>query len=162
MKKLWLIAAIAVFGAACMFKPLPEVPSMGELQLPVVAEEETVWTSTDYKGKPVLMVFMGSWCPWCKKSMPAVQAVAEQFGDRAVVVAVFMDNDPAAVAKAAKDHNFTVTALYKGGAAAQSLGVNGLPHAILFNKKHQLIKSWEGFSPTLGEEFQAHLEKAVK
>ncbi len=162
MKKLWLTAAVAVLGAACMFKPLPEVPSMGELQLPVAEEEETVWTSTDYKGKPVLMVFMGSWCPWCKKSMPAVQAAAEQLGDQAEVVAVFMDNDPKTVAKVAKEHGFTVKALYNGGNAAQSLGVNGLPHAILFNKKHQIIKSWEGFSPTLGEEFQEHLAKAAK
>lgn len=162
MKKLWLIAAVAIFGAACMLKPLPEVPTLGEIQLPVVEEEEAVWTSTDYQGKPVLMVFMGSWCPWCKRSMPAVQAVAEQFGDKAEVVAVFMDNDPQTVQKVTKEHGFTVKALYGGGEAAQTLGVNGLPHAILFNKKHQLIKMWEGFSPNLEAEFQEHLSKSAK
>lgn len=162
MKKLWLIAAVAVLGAACMFKPLPEVPTMGEIQLPVAAEEEAVWTSTDYQGKPVLMVFMGSWCPWCKKSMPAVQAVAEKFGGKAEIVAVFMDNDPKTVQKVAKEHNFTVKALYGGGEAAQTLGVNGLPHAVLFNKKHQIIKTWEGFSPNLADEFQEQMALAAK
>ncbi len=162
MKKLWLTAALAVFSAACMFRPLPEVPTLGQTQLPVVAEEETVWTSSDHKGKPVLMVFMGSWCPWCKKSMPAVQAAAEKFGDQAEIVAVFMDNDADTVAKVAKEHGFTVTALYDGGAVAQSLGVSGLPHAILFNKKHQVVKTWEGFSPNLGDEFYVQLTEATK
>lgn len=162
MKKLCFTAVLAVFAAACMFKPLPEVPTLGEVRLPVAAEEETFWTSADHKGKPVLMVFMGSWCPWCKKSMPAVMAAEEKYGDQVEIVAVFMDNDPKTVANVAKEHNFTVTALYEGGEVAQSLGVNGLPHAILFDKKHQIIKNWEGFSPNLAEEFQQHLSQAVK
>lgn len=162
MKKLWFAAALAVFGAACMFKPLPTVPTLGTTQLPVVAQEEIVWNSADHKGKPVLMVFMGSWCPWCKKSMPAVQAAAEKFADKAEIVAVFMDNDANTVAKVAKEHNFTVTTLYNGGAVAQSLEVEGLPHAILFDKKHRAIKHWEGFSPNLGDEFYVHLSAATK
>ena len=162
MKKLCFTAVLAVFAAACMFKPLPEVPTLGEVKLPIVAEEETVWTSTDYKGKPVLMVFMGSWCPWCKKSMPAVMAAEEKYGDQVEIVAVFMDNDAEAVAKAAKEHGFTVTALYQGGKVAQSLDVNGLPHAILFDKKHRAIKHWEGFSPSLGDEFQTQLADVTK
>lgn len=162
MKKLWLAAALAVLGAACMFKPLPEVPTLGATQLPVAAQEEVVWKSSDHKGKPVLMVFMGSWCPWCKKSMPAVQAAAEKFGDSAEIVAVFMDNDAGTVAKVAKEHGFTVTALYDGGAVAQSLEVEGLPHAILFDKKHRAIKRWEGFRPTLGDEFFVYLTEATK
>lgn len=162
MKKLWFTAVLAALSAACMFKPLPEVPALGEAKLPVAAEEEAVWISTDYKGKPILMVFMGSWCPWCKKSMPAVQAAKEKFGGQAEIVAVFMDGNPEPVIKAAKEHGFTVTALYDGRELAQSLEVNGLPHAVLFNKKHQAVKHWEGFSPVLEEEFRQHLEKVTK
>lgn len=162
MKKLCFTAVLAVLSAACMFKPLPDVPTLGKTQLPVAAEEETVWTSTDYSGKPVLMVFMGSWCPWCKRSMPAVQAAEEKFGDQVEIVAVFMDNDAQTVTKVAKEHGFTVTALYNGGAVAQSLEVNGLPHAVLFDKKHRAIKHWEGFSPTLGDEFQEQLGNLTK
>lgn len=162
MKKLWFTAALAVFAAACMFKPLPEVPTLGEIKLPVVVEEEIIWNSTDYQGKPVLMVFMGSWCPWCKRSMPAVMAAKEKYGDQAEIVAVFMDNDANTVAQVAKEHGFTVTALYDGGSVAQSLEVNGLPHAVLFDKKHRAVKHWEGFSPNLADEFQTHLANVTK
>lgn len=162
MKKLCFTVVLAVLSAACMFKPLPDVPTLGDAQLSVAAEKDAVWTAADHQGKPVLMVFMGSWCPWCKKAMPAVQAAQEKFGDQAEIVAVFMDNNADTVVKVAKEHGFTVTALYNGGALAQSLEVNGLPHAVLFDKKHRAVKHWEGFSPNLADEFQAHLASVTK
>ena len=162
MKKLLWTVALAVFAGACMFKPLPEVPVLGDVELPVVAEEEVIWKSADHKGKPMIMVFMGSWCPYCKKSMPAVQAAAEAYGDKAEIVAVFVDQDAKTVQEVAKEHEFTVKSLYAGGAAAQALGVSGLPHAILFDKKHQIVKTWEGFSPSLETEFKEQLEKRTK
>jgi len=162
MKKLWFTAVLAALSAACMFKPLPAVPTLGDVQLPVAAEEEAVWTSSDYKGKPVFVVFMGSWCPYCKMTMPAVQAMAEEFDGKAEVVAVFMDEDPEAVKNAAKEHNFTVKALYDGGNVAQSMEVNGLPHAVIFDKKHRAVQTWEGFKLTLADEFREQLTRLTK
>ena len=161
MKKL-MLAAIVVFGLAACFKPpIPPIPTLGEVQLPVVGEE-AVWSSTDYKGKPVFVVFMGSWCPYCQMNMPAVTAVAEEYGDRVEIVGVFMDENAEEVQAVAKEHGLTVKALYDGGDVAQSLGVNGLPHAILFDKKHRVVKTWEGFKPTLADEYKAALEKVTK
>ncbi len=162
MKKLLFTVALALLAAACMFKPLPEVPVLGEVELPVAVQEELTWKSTDYQGKPILLVFMGSWCPYCKKSMPAVQAAAQTYGDNAEIVAIFVDQDAETVQKVTKEHEFTVKSLYAGGAVAQNLGVSGLPHAVLFDKKHQLVKVWEGFSPSLETAFKEHLEKHTK
>ena len=160
MKKIVLTAVLA-FGLAACFHPVPPVPTLGEVQLPVVGEE-TVWSSADYQGKPVFIVFMGSWCPYCQMSMPAVSAAAEAFGDKVEIVGVFMDNDAEDVKAVAKEHGLTVKALYDGSDVAQSLGVNGLPHAIVFDKKHRVVKKWEGFSPTLAEEYKAALEQVTK
>ncbi len=160
MKKLLLLTAAAVLATACM--RLPEVPTLGTVELPVAAEEEAVWTSADYEGKPVLVVFMGSWCPYCKMSMPAVNAAAEAYDGKAEVVSVFMDADPETVMKVAKEHNLKAKALYNGGAVAQEMEVTGLPHAALFDKKHRAVKVWEGFSPTLEQEFKEHLERLTK
>ena len=161
MKKIVLTTMLA-FGLAACFQPLPPVPTLGEVQLPVVGEEEVVWSSSDYEGKPVFVVFMGSWCPYCQMSMPAVTAAAEEFGNQVEIVGVFMDNDAEDVKAVAKEHGLTVKALYDGSDVAQSLGVSGLPHAILFDKKHRAVKKWEGFSPTLAEEYKAALQKVTK
>ena len=162
MKKLFAVTALALLACACMFKPLPEIPTLGDITLPLVAEEETLWKSTDYKGKPVLVVFMGSWCPYCKMSMPAVQATKEKFGDKVEVVAIFIDSDAEKVKEVIKSHNFTEKALFDGGQVAESMEVNGLPHAIVFDKKHRVINVWEGFSPTRADDFNAALEKLTK
>ena len=160
MKKL-LFSIVGALGVAACFHPIPPVPSLGEVTLPVVGEE-AVWTSTDYKGRPVFMIFMGSWCPYCKMTMPAITAAAQEFGDQVEIVGVFMDDDADEVAAVAKEHGLNVKALYRGGEVAQSLNVNGLPHAIVFDKKHRVIKTWEGFKPTLEEEYKEALGKVVK
>ena len=69
---------------------------------------------------------------------------------------------PNPLKKAIKEHNFTVTALYDGGELAQGLEVNGLPHAILFDKKHRAVKHWEGYSPERAGDFREALDNMVK
>jgi len=160
MKK-WMFMTAMVLGLAACMDPLPPVPTLGEVQLPVVGEE-AVWNSADHQGKPVFVIFMGSWCPYCQMTMPAVSAVAEEFGDQVEIVGIFMDNDAENVKIVAKEHGLSVKALYDGGDVAQSLGVNGLPHAIVFDKKHRLVKTWEGFKPTLADEFRETLNKVTK
>ena len=163
MKKLVSLLAVAVLAVACMPKlpALPEVVTLKSAELPVV-EAEVVWQSDDYNGKPVLVVFMGSWCPWCKKTMPAVTALKEKYGDQVEIVGAFMDATPGPVKDAAKEHGFTVKALYNAGELAEGLGVQGLPHTMLFDKKHRVVKVWEGFPRDMEEVVTVEIDKLVK
>ena len=158
MKKLLILTA-AVLLAGCL--KLPQVPTLGVVEMPVAAEaeEEIVWSSADYKGKPVLIMFMGSWCPYCKMSMPALNEAAEKYEGKAEVVGAFMDEDKNTVLAVAKEHGLTTKVLYDAGQASQVMEVTGLPHAVLFDKKHRAVKVWEGFSPTLAEEFTEQLDR---
>lgn len=163
MKKLVSLLAVALVAAACMPKlpDLPEVVTLKSVELPVV-EEEVMWQSDDYNGKPVLVVFMGSWCPWCKRTMPAVVALKEKYGDQVEIVGAFMDQTPGPVRDAAQEHGFTVKALYNAGEMAEGLGVQGLPHTMLFDKKHQVVKVWEGYRPDMEEQVTVEIDKLVK
>lgn len=163
MKKLVSLLAVALVAAACMPKlpDLPEVVTLKSVELPVV-EEEVMWQSDDYNGKPVLVVFMGSWCPWCKRTMPAVVALKEKYGDQVEIVGAFMDQTPGPVRDAAQEHGFTVKALYNAGEMAEGLGVQGLPHTMLFDKKHQVVKVWEGYRPDMEEVVSVEIDKLVK
>ena len=163
MKKLVSLLAVTLLAAACMPKlpDLPEVTTLKSAELPVV-EEEIMWQSDNYNGKPVLIVFMGSWCPWCKKTMPAVTALKEKYGDQVEIVGAFMDATPGPVRDAAKEHGFTVKALYNAGDLAEGLNVQGLPHTMLFDKKHRVVKVWEGFRPDMEEQVTVEIDKLVK
>lgn len=161
MKKLLVVLGVALLVTACLPK-LPEIFTLQGAQLPVAAQEDVLWQSDDYNGKPMLVVFMGSWCPWCKKTMPALVALQEKYGDKVEIVGAFMDEVPGPVRDAAEQNAFTVKALYNAGEVAESIGVNGLPHTVLFNKKHQAIKVWEGYRPDMEEVVSVEIDKLVK
>ena len=86
----------------------------------------------------------------------------EEYGNKVEIVAVFMDEDAKTVNAVAKEHNFTVKSLYNGGKLAETMEVQGLPHAVLFDKKHQAIKHWEGFDPNRADHFREALDRIVK
>lgn len=164
MKKLVSLLAVAVLAMACMPKmpDLPPVVTLNEAQLPVAMEEDVLWSAQDYNGKPILMVFMGSWCPWCKKTMPAVKALKEKYGDKVEIVAAFADQAPGPVRDVIAEHEFTVKSLYNSGEVAESVGVSGFPHTVLFDKKHQSIKVWEGYRPDMEEVVSVEIDRLVK
>ena len=160
MKKLVCLLAVALLAAACSPK-LPDVPKLKSVELPVVGEDAT-WKSDDYKGKPVLMVFMGSWCPWCKRTIPAVVALNNIYGKRIEVVAAFVDATPGPVRDVATQYGLTVTSLYNANEVSNQLGVQGLPQTMLFDGKHRLVKLWGGYSPNLKQEVAEEIEKLIK
>ena len=138
MKKLVCLLAVALLAAACGPK-LPDVPTLKSVELPMVSGD-TMWKANDYKGKPVLIVFMGSWCPWCKKAMPAIMAINSKYGDRMEVVGSFVDNTPGPVREAVGQNGFTVKSLYNAEDLSNKLEVRGLPQTMLFDKKQRLVK----------------------
>ena len=156
MKKITFIL-IGIIGLSACMSQLPERPALPQVQLPLVGEETATWNSSDYTGKPVMIVFMGSWCPWCKRTMPAVMQAAKDFEGKAEIVAVFIDGEPEPVLAAMAQNNFTVKSLYDGGELAQALEVQGLPHTVVFNKKHRLSHRWDGFSPDRLNDYRAAL-----
>lgn len=53
---------------------------------------------SQYKGKWVLVNFWATWCPPCRREMPYLQAMQEQYGDQGLVVlAINLDESPATI-----------------------------------------------------------------
>ena len=171
------VMLVATLGLAACFQ-LPELPAQEEpaapqekgipteavsldLSLPV-AGEETLWVSSDYQGKPVLVAVMATWCPWCKRSLPALDKTTAAYAGKAEVVGIFIEDDLAQVQNTQKDFKIQSKILYKGGAAAQQLGAQGFPHIMLFDKNHKLVRVWSGYSDTLADQYAAELDKLLK
>lgn len=157
VKTLLLTISAAVLLGGCV--KVPQAPKL-DVTLPVAGAEE-VWVSSAQKGKPVLIAVMASYCGWCKKSLPALETANKEFGDKVQVIGVFVDQDDAKVKQIIKDYGLNSKILYKGGDAANALGVQGFPHIMLFNKKHQLVKYWSGYSDTLADQYRQEINKLI-
>ena len=155
------VCGMALLGACVPSVDIPPEPTVDSLSLPIYGVEE-VWQAKDYQGKPVLVAVMATWCPWCKKSLTALDKTTAAYDGKVEVVGVFIDEDPALVEKVQKEYNIKSKVLYNGNAAAQELGVQGFPHIVLFDKKHKVAKVWSGFSPDLADQYAAEIDKLLK
>ncbi len=105
---------------------------------------------SDYRGKAVIVDFWATWCPPCRASMPHLQDLSEEYADKLVVLAVSLDQNPAAVVPAFVDKmglTFTVLADPRGPEVAAAYGnVQSIPTTYLIDPQGTVVKAWVGLN----------------
>jgi thiol-disulfide isomerase/thioredoxin len=96
----------------------------------------------DYRGKVVLVNFWATWCPPCRKEMPALEALYKKLGgDSFAVLAVNQWEDPDLVFAYTGELNVfpTFPILFDPESRLSAeYGVKGLPTSFLIDKKGRL------------------------
>lgn len=92
---------------------------------------------SDLKGQPVLIFFWASWCSVCKRTMPGLQSVYEEFHERGFEIlainSTFQDTLPSAVSYY-ESQNYTFPLLIDlDGIVTQDYQVRALPTSVLLN-----------------------------
>jgi thiol-disulfide isomerase/thioredoxin len=119
-----------------------------------------VLSSSDFRGKVVLIDFWATWCQPCKKEMPGYQKLAERYGSRGFVAVGFkfdtmMDaEDPVRFAK-------RIGVRYPLATASDDVkqkfgGIEGLPTTMLYDRQGILRMKVVGF------EYTDNIEAALK
>ena len=162
-KRLLLLTIAAVGLAGCNQHPasLPapkeNVIAAGEIgsRLPDFSVKDLQGreiSSTDLRGKVVLIDFWATWCQPCKKEMPGYQKLLDRYGSRGFAVAGFkLDTmrdmeDPVLFAK-------RIGVRYPLAVAADDLkqkfgGIEGIPTTMLYDRRGILRKKVIGFEYT--------------
>lgn len=97
----YLRAAQASFAAtratACRaLRPDPVPPSLVGKPAPdftLADSKGRQWSLSSLRGRPVLLNFWATWCPPCVDEMPSMEELGRIAGDRAVILAVSVDED---------------------------------------------------------------------
>ncbi len=133
-----------------------------QFALPTVRRGDT-WTTADYTGTPLLVAVVSSGCPHCQKTLPQLEEARKALRD-VQFVAVFTDSEPQKPLALLRKDNLRFDAVYNGQGVANQFKVDGVPMLFLFDAKHQLIKTFEGYAEDRVKELKSaagNLEKEV-
>ncbi len=145
MKRLMTgIAAMAMMAAASA-PSLAEVKvgdKMPELKVSALHNNEYNVDLKDLEGYVVVVEFWATWCGPCKASIPHLNEMHEKYKDRGVVFIGISDENDSLVEPFIKQMKMKYLVAAGGGETQRAFGVNGIPHAVLFDPS--MTAKWIG------------------
>lgn len=89
--------------------------------------EQVAWQ--DLQGKPTILHFWATWCPYCKKLQPGLEKIYKKYQSQGLqLIGVSFREDPGTFPQTVLDqrgHEFTT--LVEGDSVAKLFGVSGTP-----------------------------------
>ncbi|WP_425456436.1 redoxin domain-containing protein [Cohnella pontilimi] len=84
-----ILAAVLVIGGYAVFQSLFQTTAVMKAgnkppEFRLLGLDGTAHDLSEYKGKPLILNFWGTWCPPCRAEMPALQSVYDRWKDKGV------------------------------------------------------------------------------
>jgi thiol-disulfide isomerase/thioredoxin len=113
----------------------------------------------DYQGKPVILHFWATWCPYCKKLQPKLVELEEKYKKSGVeIVAIsFNEDDGAHPQDSITQRGYKFITAVQGDKVAQQYGVKGTPTTFFINRSGKVI-----FKSSSSNVADPRLELAIK
>ncbi len=103
--------------------------------------------SEQLKGKVLLINFWATWCPPCRKEIPSLMKLQEEFGAKNfTVIGLSTDNGPQVVRKFVTRNNITYPVGMASNSIVRSFGnFSGIPTSFLIDQKGNVVKGYQGY-----------------
>jgi len=96
-------------------------------------------TLSDYQGKPTLLVFWATWCPYCKKLLPGIARLDEKYrsqGLKVLAVNIKEDWKPEIYWR---NHEYQFDTVLQGDEVAERYGIRGTPGIVFIAPSGQVL-----------------------
>lgn len=105
------------------------------------AADGTLVSLKEFRGKPLVLHFWATWCPYCKKLQPGLQALAEANAERGLVVIGISFREDAGTQPQAvlESRGISFRTLVGGDETAAMYGVKGTPTTFFINRKGVIV-----------------------
>jgi thiol-disulfide isomerase/thioredoxin len=133
--------------AATPAMPAPAIGDMPPAALGKDGRNDAIDLSA-YRGKVVIVTFWASWCGYCLKELPALNALQEQAGDQWLkIIAVNVMDDTAdyrAMTRQMRDYKLVMTR-DRDGAIAAGYGVKAYPNLWMIDPQGKVASHHVGY-----------------
>lgn len=138
-----LLMSVLASSVRAADKPAAKPPKIGDKVIDFTLRDlrkRKVATAKGRKDRVFLLKFGATWCGWCNKQAPHLNAVLKAYGKKVFV----LDVDSKEKAADVKTHNKKLrtkylTVLDPVGKVAASYGVGGIPVVIIADKKGTIV-----------------------
>ena len=117
------------------------------------------WTLSALKGKVVVVNFWATWCPPCRKEMPDLQRLYDEFKDRGLVILAISDEKPETVKPFIAKAGYTFPVLLDPGRVVNDrYHMTGIPNSYVYDRRGKLVA--QSIDMRTRRQFLAMLAKA--
>src|ERR1700722_7847698 len=98
------------------------------------------WILKEQRGKVVLLNFWATWCPPCRKEMPDLEALYQQFKDQGLLILAISDEDAGKVKPFIAQQKVTYPILLDPGRKVNELfQIEGIPKTFVYDRNGKLV-----------------------
>lgn len=150
MRAFILLLCLLFAGAAVAAIPPASVPAVGDIPPALLGKDRDGHRVDldEYRGKVVVLTFWASWCGYCLKELPALNALQQQAGDRWLkIVAVNVQDEMAdyrAMMRQMRDYALVMTRDGSGDIAA-GYGVKAYPNLWMIDPQGRVASHHVGY-----------------
>jgi thiol-disulfide isomerase/thioredoxin len=155
-----------VFTLGAMAFALPSITASTSKPTPDVAVHRADGGAVrlaDYKGKVVLIDFWASWCPPCKTSFPALDAIYREYQEKGLeVLAVNLDEKRRDADTFLDAHPHRLTVLFDPkGTSPTAFGVKGMPSSFLIDRAGNIRFTHMGYSGNVDGSYRQEITQLL-
>ena len=103
--------------------------------------EDTEIRLSDYQGKPVILVFWATWCPYCKKLLPGIAKLHEKYHTKGLTVFAVNIKEDWQPKTYWRNHDYQFDALLNGDDVAELYNVRGTPAVVFIAPDGKVLKT---------------------
>ena len=96
---------------------------------------------SDYRNKPVLLVFSTTWCKYCRDEIPHIKSLHASYGQKDLeIINIFVQEPAGKVAAFAEKHGLPYRVALDGdGHVADLYDVKGVPTLVLLDRDGRIV-----------------------
>jgi thiol-disulfide isomerase/thioredoxin len=156
-----LLAIVAVVVGFLLFEPNTSAAKQAE-NFRLYSTGGKLVSLEDMRGKVVVLDFFATWCSPCRRAVPDLERLYEQYRDVGIVVLgvnIHDTNDPV---EYADRMGISYPILVAGEGVAERYGVSGIPAFVVVSPEGEIVFREDGWSPKVMKELVAAVDAQLE